>query len=280
MSKIVAIINQKGGVGKTTTSINLSAGLGYLNKRVLLVDFDPQGNASNGLGCYVERNTKTVIDALTGQVDVHECIYNTTCKYLDILPSTITLSGIELGLVSVENNKTMLKTLLDPLREEYEYIIVDCPPALSILSQSVLTAADSVIIPIQCEYFALEGATQLLTSIRDMQKTYNPKLQIEGVLITMVDVRTRISQEIQDEVKRHFKDKMYESIIPRNIELSKATAMGQSIFLFNTASEGARAYVKFVSEFLRNQKKDETNKEAEKKPLTNQSHYSELGVSV
>lgn len=252
MCKIIAVINQKGGVGKTTTSINLASGLGYLKHKTLLIDFDPQGNASNGLGLYIDEKSPTILDAFFTN-DLSNCKYQTKNKYLDIVPSNIFLSKVELGTIELKDRTYMLKKLLDKERANYEYIIIDCPPALSILSQAALTAADSVFIPIQCEYFALEGATQLLKSIRDVQKTTNTHIKIEGVIITMVDLRTTLSAEIQEEVRRHFKGKMYDTFIPRNVELSKATAFGQSIFEYNCNSEGSKAYASMIKEFLSRQ---------------------------
>ena len=187
-------------------------------------------------------------DAFEG-CDIRDCIYGTESDFLKLIPSTITLSSVELGTSKVQDKTYMLKNCLNQIRDDYDYIIIDCPPALSILSQAALSAADSVLIPIQSEYFALEGATQLLSSIREIQKTTNPNLKLEGVIITMVDNRTKLSSEIQEEVKRHFKEKLYSAYIPRNIELSKATAFGQSIFQFNCTSEGAKAYTQVVSEF-------------------------------
>lgn len=252
MCKVISIINQKGGVGKTTTSINLAAGLGYSGNKVLLVDFDPQGNASNGIGCYIDSKTPNVLTALTG-TDIKTCIYPCQNKKMnvDILPSDISLADIELGEVSIEDKKYMLKKLLKQVKNNYDYIIIDCPPSLGVLSKSALTASDTVMIPIQCEYFALDGATQLLKTVRDVQKTTNKNLAIEGVVITMVDNRTNLSTEIQNEVKRHFKDKTYNTVIPRNVKLSESPAAGQSIYNYDPKSEGAKAYAELTKEFIK-----------------------------
>lgn len=249
MCKTVAIINQKGGVGKTTTAINFSYGLALLKKKTLLVDFDPQSNSTTGLGKKTDGKSNNVLQALQGE-KTETCIYKTDNPNLDILPSRITLSNIELGRVLIRDGVNMLKRVLNQVKNIYDYIIIDCPPALGNLSQSALTAADSVIIPIQCEFFALDGAVQLLTSISNVQKTTNPSLKIEGFLLTMFDTRTNISGEVEESVREHFKDKTYKTVIPRNVRLSEASACGQPIFKYDVKSEGSKAYASFIQEFV------------------------------
>lgn len=251
MGKIIAIANQKGGVGKTTTSINLAAGLSYFNKRVLLVDFDPQGNASRGIGAYKVGFDANIYDVLCGDAEVEEAIVHLNMPPLDVLPSTIDLAGADAEMAQYERGKErLLKNKLEVLRSRYDYMIIDCPPALGLLNTNALTLADSVMIPVQCEYFALEGLTQLLSTIRLIQKLWNPHLCIEGVLLTMFDVRTRLSVEIQQEVRKYFKEKVYHTVIPRNVRLSEAPSREESIFEYDTNSPGAKAYIKLVKEVI------------------------------
>lgn len=253
MGKIIAIANQKGGVGKTTTSINLASGLAYLNKRVLLVDFDPQGNATQGVGYSVKGNELTIYDAILDDTDIKECIKTLRNPPLDLLPASITLAGADLEMANIEKDREkLLKRNLDGLKDDYDFIIIDCPPSLGLLNTNALTAADSVIIPVQCEYYALEGVTQLLQTIRLVQKLFNPDLRIEGVLLTMFDARTNLSVEVQQEVHRHFKEKAYRTYIPRNIKLSEAPSQGKSIYDYAINSEGARAYVSLTKEVIEN----------------------------
>lgn len=255
MGKIIAIANQKGGVGKTTTSINLASGLAYLNKKVLLVDFDPQGNATQGIGHSVLLNDLTVYDALLGQADIEKCISQVKRPPLDILPANINLAGADLQMIKIEENREcLLKNILDKIKDNYDYIIIDCPPSLGLLNTNALTAANSVMIPVQCEYYALEGVTQLLQTIRLVQKLFNPGLRIEGVLLTMFDRRTNLSQEVFDEVHQHFKEKTYRTYIPRNIKLSEAPSQGKSIFDYDMNSDGAKAYVALTKEVISNNK--------------------------
>ncbi|MBQ6654101.1 MAG: ParA family protein [Erysipelotrichaceae bacterium] len=250
MGKIIALANQKGGVGKTTTSINLAAGLAYLGKKVLLVDLDPQANATQGIGVR-EDIKKSTYELLLQDAKPEECIITKRIPPLDIIPATIDLAGSDLEMANYNQDRDkLLKAKLTPLKEKYDYILIDCPPTLGLFNTNALTAADSVIIPVQCEYYALEGLTQLLASIRMVQKVSNPKLYIEGVLLTMYDARTKLSVEVQQEVRKYFKERVYRSYIPRNIRLSEAPSYGKSIFEHDIKSEGARAYAALAKEVI------------------------------
>ncbi|MEF9921026.1 MAG: AAA family ATPase [Erysipelotrichaceae bacterium] len=252
MGKIISISNQKGGVGKTTTAINLASGLGYMGNKVLLVDFDPQGNATQGVGANAKGNKLSVYNLIMEDYEVRDIRKQLTAPPIDILPSNISLAGADLEMVKFESGKEqLLKKKLDSVRDEYDYIIIDCPPSLGLLNTNALTASDSVLIPVQCEYYALEGVTQLLLTIRLVQQLFNKDLMIEGVILTMYDSRTKLSIEVQQEVRKHFKDRVYRSSIPRNVKLSEAPSRGMSIFEYDVKCEGAKAYAGLANEVVK-----------------------------
>lgn len=250
MSKIIAIANQKGGVGKTTTSVNLGAGMATLGKRVLLVDIDPQGNTTSGVGINKADVANCIYDILINEVNPQETILETQIEGLHIIPATIQLAGAEIELVSTISRELKLKKALNAVKSNYDYIIIDCPPSLGILTINSLTAADSVIIPIQCEYYALEGLSQLLNTVRLVQKNLNPHLKIEGVLLTMLDARTNLGIQVIEEVKKYFQEKVYKTIIPRNVRLSEAPSHGQSIITYDNRSKGAEVYLELAKEVI------------------------------
>lgn len=257
MGKIIAVANQKGGVGKTTTSINFSTLLAKRGKKVLLIDADPQGNATSGVG--MDKNVElSVYDLIINdESDPKETIQKTEIKNLSICPSNINLAGAEVELVSMMSREYRMKEKLDSIKQDYDYIIIDCPPSLGLITLNSFTAADSVLIPVQCEYYALEGLGQLLNTVQLVQKHLNKNLQIEGALLTMYDVRTNLSNQVVKEVNKYFEDKVYKTVIPRNVKLSEAPSYGMPISIYDPRSKGAKSYDKFVKEFLKN---NETNK--------------------
>jgi len=250
VSKIIAVTNQKGGVGKTTTSVNLSAALATLGKRVLLVDIDPQGNTTSGIGVNKADVTNCVYDVIINDVHPKDAILPTQIPGLSILPATIQLAGAEIELVPTISREVRLKKSLHLVKHMFDYIIIDCPPSLGILTINSLTAADSVIIPIQCEYYALEGLSQLLNTVRLVQKHLNTSLQIEGVLLTMFDARTNLGIQVIEEVKKYFQQKVYQTVIPRNVRLSEAPSHGESIITYDPRSKGAEVYLELAKEVI------------------------------
>ena len=251
VGKVIAVANQKGGVGKTTTSVNLSACMAEAGRRVLLVDIDPQGNATSGLGRAHEEG-RTVYDVLIGECSAKEAILSTGFGPLDLMPTAIALAGAEIELVDVEERENLLKKALTDVREQYDYIFVDCPPSLSLLTLNALTAADTILIPIQCEYYALEGVGQLMNTVKLMRRKLNPDLSIEGILLTMFDARTNLCAQVVQEVRAHFPDEVFETMIPRNIRLSEAPSFGMPINFYEPNGKGCEAYMELAREFLAN----------------------------
>lgn len=254
MGKIIAITNQKGGVGKTTTAVNLACSVGEMGKRVLLVDFDAQANATSGYGISRKTLEYSVYDVLMGHADVRECILETKATNVSILPATKGLAGAEIELVDMEHRGTRLKAALDEVRHLYDYIFIDCPPSIGLLTLNALNAANSALVPIQCEYFALEGLSQLISIIKKVKQSSNPGLHLEGVLLTMYDGRLNLTLQVKEEVKKYFGNKVYKNVIARNVRLSEAPSHGMPVQLYDRYSKGALAYRELAREFLDMQK--------------------------
>lgn len=250
MGRIIAIANQKGGVGKTTTAINLSASLASLGKKVLAIDMDPQGNMSSGLGVDKNEVEKTVYDLIIGNIGIEECIFEEVIENLDVLPSNIDLSAAEIELIGVDNKEYILRDEVNKVKEKYDFIIIDCPPALSMLTINAMTTSDSVLVPIQCEYYALEGLSQLIHTIELVQERLNPELEIEGVVFTMYDARTNLSLQVVENVKDNLNQNIYKTIIPRNVRLAEAPSYGMPINLYDPKSKGTESYLLLAEEVI------------------------------
>ncbi len=251
MSKVIAVANQKGGVGKTTTNINLGANLAILGKKVLTIDIDPQGNTTSGLG--IDKDSESLLsiyDVLINGANIRDAILKTQVENLDIVTSNLQLAGAEVELVMMDQREYMLKNAIDTVRDNYDYIFIDCPPSLGLITINAFTAADSVLVPIQCEFFALEGLTQLLNTIQRVKKMSNPNLDIEGVVLTMFNARTNLSIQVVEEVKKHFRSKLFTTIIPRNVRLGEAPSHGLPIHLYDSRCVGAVSYAELAQEFL------------------------------
>ncbi|MGI6702618.1 MAG: ParA family protein [Clostridia bacterium] len=256
MSKVIAVFNQKGGVGKTTTNVNLSSCIAVRGKKVLVVDIDPQGNTTSGLGIDKKALERTIYEVLIGESGAEQVIVKTAVENLCIIPSSVQLAGAEIELTEFEGREKKLKEALNRIRNNYDYVFIDCPPSLGLLTINALTAADSVLIPIQCEYYALEGVSQLMNTIWLVQRGLNPDLKVEGVVLSMFDGRTNLSIQVVDEVKRYFKGKVYTTIIPRNIRLAEAPSYGVPILMYDPKSKGAEAYEELADEFIQYSKEE------------------------
>ncbi len=257
MAKVIAVVNQKGGVGKTTTAVNLAACIGTLKKKVLLIDFDPQGNATSGTGIDKEELSASIYDVLINDFPIKDAIIETKSKNLSVCPADINLAGAEVELVSIDNRTGLLKKAVDSVRDEYDYILLDCPPSLGLLTLNAFAASDSLLVPIQCEYYALEGLSMLTKSVKSMKQELNPDLTFEGVLLTMFDSRTNLSNQVAEEVQKYFPDSVFKTVIPRNVRLSEAPGYGEPIISYDKFSKGARSYLKLAKEVIKNNEKKE-----------------------
>ena len=258
MGKIIAVANQKGGVGKTTSTVNLAACVGQLRKKVLLIDIDPQGNATSGVGINKRAVEASSYDLLIGTAKAEDVILKTSFKNLSVIPSNIQLAGAEIELVDMEDRVNMLKKAIAAQKEQFDYIFIDCPPSLGLITLNALTACDTLFIPIQCEYYALEGLSHLMASVRQVKRLYNPNIDLEGVLLTMYDGRLNLTAQVLSEVKKYYGEKVYKTTIPRNVRLSEAPSYGQPVFYYDKSSSGTRAYMELANEFIKR------NKEASK----------------
>ena len=258
MGKIIAVANQKGGVGKTTSTVNLAACVGQLRKKVLLIDIDPQGNATSGVGVNKRAVEASSYDLLIGTAKAEDVILKTSFKNLSVIPSNIQLAGAEIELVDMEDRVNMLKKAIAAQKEQFDYIFIDCPPSLGLITLNALTACDTLFIPIQCEYYALEGLSQLMATVRQVKRLYNPNIDLEGVLLTMYDGRLNLTAQVLSEVKKYYGEKVYKTTIPRNVRLSEAPSYGQPVFYYDKSSSGTRAYIELANEFIKR------NKEASK----------------
>lgn len=255
MGKIISITNQKGGVGKTTTCVNLAAFIADAGNKVLIIDMDPQGNASSAVGVEPKKDANTIYEVLLGECSAKEAIYPSVMAGLDVLPSTVNLSGAEVDLVHLNNRENILKEALSEVKSKYDYIFIDCPPSLSLLTVNALTATDSLIIPIQCEYFALVGLGQLMNTVKLIKKHLNPTIEIEGVLLTMKDARSNLVNQVADEIQKYFKEKVYRTFIPRNVRLAESPSHGKPIIMYDAKSKGSLAYKSLADEFMESNKK-------------------------
>jgi chromosome partitioning protein len=257
MSKVIALANQKGGVGKTTTAINLAASLAVLEKKVLLIDADPQANATSGIGFDLRKIENSIYECLIDGTDPHEVVLNSETKGMDLIPSHIDLVGAEIEMLNVSEREMILKGVINKIRDDYDYVLIDCSPSLGLLTLNALTAADSVLIPVQCEYFALEGLGKLLSTIKMIQNRLNTELEIEGFLLTMYDARLRLSNQVVEEVRTHFEEMVFDTIIQRNIKLSEAPSYGKPVVLYDASSKGALSYLNLAREMLQNNEPSE-----------------------
>lgn len=250
LAKVIAIANQKGGVGKTTTAVNLSSCLAYKGKSVLIIDIDPQGNTTSGLGIDKKSLERSIYDVLINDVDICSCLVETSIENLKLCPSNIQLAGAEVELVPLMSRETRMKMMIEEVRKKFDFILIDCPPSLGLLTLNSLTAADTILVPIQCEYYALEGLSQLMNTVKLVQKHLNPKLDVEGVVLTMFDARTNLSIQVVEEVKKHFRNKVYRTVIPRNVRLSEAPSFGLPIILYDPKSKGSECYLELAEEVI------------------------------
>lgn len=255
MGKIISVVNQKGGVGKTTTTVNLAAGLGIKGKTVLIVDADPQGNSSSGVGINRRTLNASCYDILIGKTAAAQAIVSSRYKNLDIIPCNMDLAGAEIELTELENRESMLKNALATVRHKYDFIFIDCPPSLGLITLNALCASDSVLIPIQCEYYAMEGLAQLIATVKQVKRLYNPYIDIEGIILTMFDGRLNLTQQVVAEIKRYFSDKLFKTVVPRTVRLSEAPSFGQPIQYYDARSKGSLAYNNLASEFIKNNRR-------------------------